>query len=242
MRVRVLQPFCFFVFLSALGSLAARWQYTRIGPPQVQLVDATLQAYERAAVPTQRPAIGTQPQNWQDMVGAVSAAAAANGLQVESRTRADGNCGPDSVLRNLECLNVNNTAVQQVLHTLAQEGRDAALLKIRRLCGAWLRRHSANQVIPGVTVNEWVMMGSLHSSFASHIQSWEQPGTWVEAPLLHAASAVFNLQIVVFLCHCEPPLIACVRGVNGVRVAQEREGSHAPDCQGWPASGRRLAT
>ena len=197
---------CSAVCFLLAGTVSNHWGYTRLGPPQTFLPDA-------AAAFAQNPQRGrvqdTAPlSNWDKTVQAITRVAQVNGLCPDIETRSDGNCGPDSILRNLERLNLDAPTCQEVLRILRESGRDAAILHIRKMVVKWLRRHSCDEVLQGVSIQEWSMMESYYTSFNEYLAGMQTQATWVDTPFLYAATAVFNLQIVMLVGRGEPQLLA----------------------------------
>ena len=89
------------------------------------------------------------------LAGAVGAVARRNGLGLIHETLSDGNCCPDSVLRNLVRLDIETPApAKAVLGVYKARGRTAAIHHMRGLVASWLRMHSSHSVMEGVTVQE----------------------------------------------------------------------------------------
>ena len=65
---------------------------------------------------------------------------------------ADGNCGPDAILRNLETMNLSCHHCQQILEVLRRRGRAAALQALRLKLLIWLRDHRGDEVLPGFRI------------------------------------------------------------------------------------------
>ena len=109
-----------FLFFPALAVFAGPWRFVRIGPPQTELVDYVVSALDNvknirvAPVPQRRPP---------DIETLIDRAVRCNGLAMDRDTIADGNCGLDALLRNLERLALNNDRSKQALVTLQRKGR-----------------------------------------------------------------------------------------------------------------------
>ena len=119
------QTFCdmallrFFVF-PALAVLAGPLRFTRIGPPQTELVDYAISAFDSLQNHQVAPALQNRPP---DIEALIDKAVRYNGLAMDRNTIADGNCGPDAILRNLERLALSNERSRQALSTLQRKGR-----------------------------------------------------------------------------------------------------------------------
>lgn len=137
---------------------------------------------------------------------AIYAAAAENGLLVDEATLADGNCGLDAILRNLERLALQHKQVQQLTKILRRDGRERACHALRIMLLLYLREHSQCQLVPGVTVEQWLQMEG-HENTGNYITAMRVERTWVDSPMLWAASGLFGMQVVVF-CP-QPQLIVC---------------------------------
>ena len=177
---------CLVVLLAVAAGVHSQWQYMSFGPPQVHLADAAAASMDLVS-DSCRPA-GAVPQNWDQVGQAVSAVASASGLALGCNTWSDGNCGPDSVLRNLERLRPCNAASQAVLKTLAEQGRHSAIQQIRRLAGRWMRRHSSHEILPATSLETWVMMENRYVDFRAYVHAMEQDTTWVETPFFLRAA------------------------------------------------------
>ena len=97
-----------------------KWQYTRIGPPQMQLLDFAATQWDTkvtkaAGSATERPPNNfAKPKGWSSLEDAIAGAASANGLTVDRDTLANGDCGPDAILRNLQRMQLQNQAAQEI--------------------------------------------------------------------------------------------------------------------------------
>ena len=63
------------------------------------------------------------------------------------------------------------------------------------------------QIAPGVSFEQWVTMEGFES-MAAYIAHMQRPGTWVDTPMLTAASGLFGMQIIVFVGRGDPQLLA----------------------------------
>jgi len=139
---------------------------------------------------------------------AINRTAAKNGLQLDTHTATDGDCGPDSILRNLERHGHGTRACTQVLDTLRLKGRKPALNLLRKLLVQWVKSHSSTSVLPDLTLRALCCMDSHYTSFDKYLEAMGKPCVWIDTPMLYAASAVFEMQIIVFVGSGEPQLVA----------------------------------
>ena len=70
-----------------------------------------------------------------------------------------------------------------------------------------VENNAAAELLPGLSLADWAIMDG-QPSFVSYISHMRNPHVWVDAPMLHAASAVLGLQIVCFMGSPEPSIIA----------------------------------
>eukprot|EP00959_Pyramimonas_sp_CCMP1952_P123329 2578465-Pyramimonas_sp.AAC.1 len=65
---------------------------------------------------------------------------------------------------------------------------------VRFLLILWITRNSLVEVVPGVSVASWVQMGGC-SSMGECVASMRAPRTWVDTPMLVAASGAQCLNL-----------------------------------------------
>ena len=140
----------------------APWGYTRLGPPMLDLSNFTMSVIEvlEGGLPQPKPppCDAEPPAGLGDVERALANAVADNGLQLNTNTLANGDCGPDAILLNLERLALQNPQAQRILNTLQARGRQAALHCIRLMLLIWVRDHTSLEVVPGVTLATWIQM------------------------------------------------------------------------------------
>ena len=112
------------------------WRYEQAGPPRTELVDYVISAFDCLHKPRVAPGLQGRPPEIEHLINKV---VRANGLAMDRNTLADGNCGPDAILRNLERLSLNTEKCQQVLSTLQRKGR-----AIQSMSPSALRSNTAN--------------------------------------------------------------------------------------------------
>ena len=127
-------------------------------------------------------------------------------------TACDGDCGPDAILRNLERLQLAGRHCQQVLQILQKRGREAALQAIRLLLLMWISDHASQEVLPEVTVESWVSMEAEYGTLQKYLDHMRKPRSWIDAPMLIATSAVFEVQLV---CPTPEPQLIVAPSVLG---------------------------
>ena len=210
MRVALLRLTCVAALLVALlfciGDAA---KFARIGPPLSEFPSHSASTFSHRAVniPSSPPVEKVRQFDSQGVNRSLVEQAHANGLRVDADTLANGDCGLDAMLRNFELMEAPNAAIQEVLAFLPK-GRLQALHILRLKLLIWLRDNSAQVLLPGVTVEQWINMDP-DMSMQRYLTEMKQPGTWIDTPMLHAASAVFGVQVVIFLPSSQPQLVAC---------------------------------
>lgn len=146
-------------------------------------------------------------EDYKSLQDAVELVAQRNGLTLDRETRSNGDCGPDSVLRNLQRMETLSQRGQEALRILETKGRDAALEMIRKTLGAWLWAHPQMQVAPSVTIADIVKMEGIYVTLSDYVRAMQSPRVWVDTPMLWAASAVFEMQFITLVGQGEPQLI-----------------------------------
>ena len=175
----------------------SQWQYDATMSPQVQLADyASLSA-------------GSPPNNSaahlaSEVERAVAAAVARNGLGLVLETAKGGNCGPDAVLRGLENLHLPSAA--KLIKALENKGREKAWQALRLLLLIWIRDHAAEELVPSMSVEDWILIEGKHSTLGEYIAAMSRSGEWFDTPMLYAVSAVFGVQLVILT---PEPLLLC---------------------------------
>ncbi len=176
------------------------WQCLSRAPVQTALPDFLVVA--RAAL------VARAPQQEPPPAARIHEAAALNELTVDEQTATNGDCGPDALLRNLERLHIEHTNHTSILRTCTTRGREAALLALRQKLVAWLQQNASHELLPSLTVREWVDMDGTYGSFEHYLSDMRLPRRWIDTPMLYAASAALHMQIVCLLSSGEPNLIA----------------------------------
>jgi hypothetical protein len=175
--------------------MAQQWRSTVRGHPFVDLPDYSLNAKSRRA--------GESRQSVDDLAMSV----ADHGLELDEATAADGNCGLDAMLRNIERLGLDAPPAVKVLDVLRRKGRDAALHVMRIMLLIWVRDNKDVEIVPCVKLTQLIEMETAGRTSA-YIEMMSHPRVWIDTPMLLAMSAVFNVQLVVFLGLQEPQLVA----------------------------------
>ena len=184
---------------------AGSWHHVRLGPPMVDLRDHALRAHNTLGTP--RPAASDgKPSGIDAIEQLMSQAVSQNGLRLDHETSSNGDCGPDAVLRNLLRLELGNQQAQRIVRHFRSHGRDAALQALRDMLLLWVRQNAGLEIVEGTTIGQWIQMEG-YGSVEEYIQYMCVPRTWVDTPMLMAASGVFNMQFIVFVGPGEPELI-----------------------------------
>lgn len=134
-------------------------------------------------------------------------AVAENGLELDEHTATDGNCGLDALLRNLERLNIQTAAAIKVMQVLVRQGRERAWQVIRLMLVLWICRNRNVEMLPSLTLANLIAMETSRG-FDEYVATMKQPREWVDTPMLLAMTAVFEVQLVVFVGPGEPQLVA----------------------------------
>ena len=168
----------------------------------VSLSDCRLAGKEPASAPTEMhvEARGV-------VMNAIDGVALLNSMYCDRETASDGNCGPDSLLRNFETLGPVTPAIRQTLQILQQRRRPAALQHARAQLAKWVETHAAMSLMPDVTLADLVLMDKRYTSIADYARVMSRPRAWVDSPMLVAASGFFEIQLVVFVGKGEPQLL-----------------------------------
>ena len=130
----------------------------------------------------------------------------ANGL-MRQETVSDGNCGLHAILLNLLRLELQTEPASGILSLIEKKGLGAACMALRLNLLLWIRDHAAEELVPSVSISDWVEMEG-YDNLSGYIQNMKQDKTWIDTIMLHAASAVFGLQIVIFLDNGKGHLLA----------------------------------
>ena len=184
-------------------------RFVRIGPPHSHLHDRVLAAVSNAeeamsGQATGLPATASLPA---EVVDAVDRAANENDLFVDRDTADDGNCGPDAILRTMETLGPVTRRAREALNILETRGRAAAIQWIRETCAAWVEAHACMMLVPGVSLSDLVLMEQRYTSVRDYARAMSASKVWIDTPMLVAASAIFEVQIVMFVGAGEPHLL-----------------------------------
>ena len=139
------------------------WTYAAVVPPQTQLPNCMATA-SRCLTEENRAAIEE----------AIEARAQDNGLTIDHATLTDGNCGPDSILRNLERLQPTDTNSSKILRVAARD-RHRALAAMRLMMCIWIRDNASVELLPGTTVEQYVQMEDC-DSIGTYVNGMKTPG------------------------------------------------------------------
>ena len=108
---------------------------------------------------------------------------------------------------NLQRLHFQTDPAASILSLMETKGLDASCQALRLKLLMWIRSHGAEEVVPDVTISDWVEMDG-YSSLSHYIEQMKLEKAWIDTPMLLAASAVFELQLLVFLDDGRPHLPA----------------------------------
>ena len=192
----------------ATGGLAG-WGATRLGSPvDVHLHLPNFTALNVAALRQHQPHKPSRPLA-DELYEALAAATAANGLSLDEDTLTDGNCGLDALLRNVERMNLDIPFATQLLGVLHNGGRLKAVHALRLKLLVWIRHHLDDVIFEGFRLRDLVTLDPEYSTLDRYYKEMRLPGTWIDTPMLLAASATFGVQIICFTgTQGEPQLVA----------------------------------
>ena len=118
----------------------------------------------------------------------------------------NGDCGLHAIIKNLQRLQPSEGFAQKVLADLGRHGLQHACRLLRLKLCLWLKQHKALELVPEVTVEEWVAMDG-HNNIDEYILYMKEDHVWIDTPMLYAASALFQLQFMIFLAAGEAQLL-----------------------------------
>ncbi len=191
---------------------ARQWHFTRLGKPQTQLPSFGTHALAMLEqnCPSRWQASGDchwTTSEYAQIQQAIDRVAGENGMRAISETRTNGDCCPDSILRNIERLERPNAHAQEVLNVLNTRGREAALRVVRqRLCD-WALHHRRVEILPGVSFTDFITMEGIYTSLEAWANDMRTSHVWADELFLYAASALFECQIVIWNSGEEPQLL-----------------------------------
>ena len=168
----------------------------------VSLLDRRLAGEEPASAPAKM-----HLEAMRTVMDAIDKVAERNSMYCDRETANDGNCGPDSLLRNFETLGPASPAIRHTLQILQKRGRPAALQHVRVQLAKWVETHAAMSLMPNVTLADLVLMEQRYTSVVDYVRVMSQPRAWVDSPMLVAASGFFEIQIVMLAGDKEPQLL-----------------------------------
>ena len=181
------------------SAVAVSWRHVRIGQPFVDLPDFVLQHTQGLG-----DDLGSVPDS---VEGALMESVGQRGLELDTDTLTDGNCGLDAVLRNLERLGNPNPDAARVLELLARKGRQKATQAMRLMLLLWIRKNRDVLLAPDLTVGQLAVVDG-QEPLEHYIHNMAKQGEWIDTPMLLAASAVFHVQLICFVGHGEAQLLA----------------------------------
>ena len=151
----------------------------------------------------------TKPQGWEALEQLLGKTAMANGMELDTNTATNGDCGVDAILRNVERLGIACSAAATLLGKVQRQGRDAGLQHLRNILVHWMRTHPSVTIVDGVSLQELAIMEGRWADWGAYLEAMATKRTWIDTPVLIAASALFQCQIVCLLSSTpEPQLIA----------------------------------
>ena len=115
----------------------------------------------------------------------------------------NGDCGLDAIIKNMQRLNMRH----QVLDVLGKKGVSAACKILRLQLCIWLKQNCDLKALPDLTLSDWMCLDE-HETVDAYIAHMRQDGAWLDTVMLYAASALLNLQFLIFLPDSGPQLLA----------------------------------
>ena len=151
----------------------------------------------------------TKPKGWEALEQLLDKTVKANGMELDTNTATNGDCGVDAILRNVERLGIACSAAANLLGKVQRQGRDAGLQHLRNILVHWMRTHPSVTIVDGVSLQELAIMEGRWADWSAYLEAMATKRTWIDTPVLIAASALFQCQFVCFLNRApEPQLIA----------------------------------
>ena len=173
---------------------------------QTQLVDFVAGSLHRCRSAKPNKAF-EKPQSWSALEDAIEKVALLNGFSLDRSTLSNGECGVDAILRNLEWLNLPDAGAREVVAALRLHGREAALSLLRAKVVKWLSLHPTTEVLPEVTLTDYVQMDGIYATWKAYLDNIRRPYEWVDTLAFIAASALFKVQFLVLVGNAEPQLL-----------------------------------
>ena len=93
--------------------------------------------------------------------------------------------------------------IRNLQQAVASRGRKPAINEMRQMLIDWLREHKDDAILPGMTVESFVVSDNLgpyrFQSMEEYLQHMAANNEWVDHVMLYAISGVFQVQLVVFI-------------------------------------------
>ena len=134
-------------------------------------------------------------------------------LGLNHETVTNGDCGVDAILIGLELIENPNEKIKMLMKIKPRAERLSAM---RRLQVKWLKKNATHEIVPEVSVQSWVTMDGRYDSMDKYIEAMRLPGVWVDTPMLYAASAWWEVQIVCYVG--EAPQLLAASSVVGRKL------------------------
>lgn len=177
------------------------WCHVTSGRPLVDQTDFILEAYSRCRKSSASRSSCDVSADTQKLL---EATLSQNGLNLNKLTDARGDCGLDAILRNLERLDL--PGAQDILTVLSRRGRAFALQALRLKFLIWLKQNLDHEMLPQLTVGDWMLMDG-DVSHGAYLKRMRECGEWIDCPMLYGASATLQVQLVCFLAHGVPQIV-----------------------------------
>ena len=125
-----------------------------------------------------------------------------NGLSLDESTLRDGNCGLDACLRGFAFVDNPGREITNLLTSVTGQNRKRTINLMRQMLIKWLRAHKNQEILPHMTVEQFVVSDTGPYHFASmneYLEHMAVNDQWIDHIMLYAISAVFEVQLLVFV-------------------------------------------
>ena len=112
-----------------------------------------------------------------------------NGLTLNEATLRDGNCGLDAALRGFAFVENPGDEMRSINESLAKRGRKRTIDLMREKLVAWLRANKDREILPGMTVEQFVSSDTgthQYTSMDDYLQYMSVNDQWIDHVMLYA--------------------------------------------------------
>ena len=114
-----------------------------------------------------------------------------NGLTLNEETLRDGNCGLDAALRGFAFVERPGNEMRSINESLAKRGRKPTIDLMREKLVAWLRANKDREILPSMTVAEFVTSDTgthRYESMTAYLAHMSMKDQWIDHVMLYAVS------------------------------------------------------